>query len=427
MFQTKRLLPLLLAALMLTSCGGLKEADSTMDKISDDPAIVITELRTPTPTMPEGALVTRKPDPTPENPGPGNPVDPGNPDEYGDGAELEGYNQLLKLVDRSSVQGPGGWNRHVPGDLFDGIFETTDEGSNKFGTNQSSLDITWKMTDPVCISAYALYTANDSAEYPERNPVSWTLYGSRDGETWRAIHEVEDGGLPAENYFGKVFEFANGSSFRYYRWSLHSTGAEGMMQLSEILLYTKDQLPIAPQNDLPAFGAAETGKEATPLVGEEALDWLNAREDLTHLVDINSAVCTAGSFTGDEAVDRLFDGIYTAEEFAQAGGGKLCAPMTQAYIYWAMTEAVTPTGYVLITGNDTAEYPDRNPISWAFYGADAEGNWVLLDAVKQSNLQGEDFAPHVYTLDCEGEYLWFCVAVEQAQGSMQLCEWILCK
>ncbi len=439
MYRIKRLLPCLLAVLLLTACGTSSGgADTTTPQTNDghnDP-VQLTEVRTPTPTLPAGESVTTTPDRSDGTNGNQSGNQGAEQDEMGAGAELEGYYQLLTYIDQSSISGPGGWTRHEVDDMLDGLFETTDNGSNKYGQNLSSVDVTWKMTRSVKISAYAIYTANDTEEYPERNPKSWTLYGSTDGENWKAIHSVEDAQLPVANYTPTLFEFENNRSYQYYRWSLESTVEGGVFQLSELLLYTQEELTESGTDGeggsslpsyLPAYGAAETGVSASPLTGTQAQEWMDDHVLLTDLVDVGGIVSSLTGYQASENAEHLFDGVYTAGKFEEKGYGKMCGPAQQAYVYWEMTQAVTPTGYVLVTGNDTAEYPDRNPVSWVLYGATENGSWVALDAVKEGNMLAADFAAHVFPLENAEAYTRFCLMIERTSGVIQLCELILCQ
>lgn len=430
---SKTLVPLLLIAGMLVSCNSGKGSVTTKNTAKDEEekndSVVLTQQKTPTPVLPADQIQM----------GGGNEQRPGgnqeenNPAEQGEGAELEGYYQLLGYIDRDSVMGPEGWSRHPAIDMLDGLFETTDEGSNKYGQNLNQVNVYWSMTRSVTVNAYAIYTANDAETHPARNPKNWTLYGSDDGEEWQTIHSVQDAGLPSTNYTGTVYEFDNTEAYRYYCWSLEAVEGDGAFQLSELLLYTTEELSDPPieggvgefYGKLPAFGQVEQGKEATPLVGDEALEWMDAHHTLSDKVDVDSAFFSAKCWADNEGPDRLFDGIYTEEEFGVNNGGKLGASIDRGYVIWKMEEAVSPNGYVLVTGNDTSEYPDRNPVSWVLYGSNDGKAWEALDVVKNGNMQGLDFAPHVYTVENDDSYTWFCLAIEKANGGMQLCELIL--
>lgn len=159
--------------------------------------------------------------------------------EKGDGLELDGYRQLLDDIDRSSFQAPAGWDRHPINDLFDGIFETTDQGTNKYGTNESSFTIEWEMDDPCVLEAYTVVTASDAESYPDRNPQQWTISASRDGERWVELHSIRTD-LPAQNYTPVTFYFENSTAYSHYRWTIESTVGGGMFQASELLLYEAD-------------------------------------------------------------------------------------------------------------------------------------------------------------------------------------------
>lgn len=446
MCRIKRLLPCLLAALLLTACSSaMGETTTTANRPiewEDDSPVQLTEIRTPTPTLPAGETGVPTPE-QPDRPDRPNPDQGGNEnqdgnvqDEIGEGAELKGYHQLFSYIDQSSIKGPGGWPKHEVDDMLDGLFETTEIGSNKYGENLNSVDVTWKMTNSVTVSAYVIYTANDTDTYPERNPNSWTLYGSNDGSDWKKIHSVDDAQLPTTNYTPTLYEFRNDTAYRYYRWSMSSTvGGAGPFQLSELLLYSAKKPPKQQSHgnldmsslpdDLPELGASKMGVSASPLIGKEAGKWISEHQLLNDLLQSSSIASSIDGFAPNEQVASLFDGIYTEDEFVVGGYGKFCGPAENGYVYWEMTEAVTPTGYGLVTGNDTDEYPERNPVSWALYGATEDGEWVLLDAVKEGNLQEENFAMHVFSIDNAHAYTRFCFALENQSGTIQLSELLL--
>ena len=443
MHYTKRFLPILLASLLLVSCSTAAVVESTTKATvyhgSNDPkdTYQLTEVKTPTPTLAPGETAPPRPTPTPDPGNPDRPENPGNvQDEMGSGAPLDGYYALLDYIDQSSISYLIEWPNHEADDIFDGLFETTAIGSNKFGMNSNTVDVYWKMDRAVTISAYVMYTANDTESIPERNPKSWTLYGSTDGENYVKIHSVRDGNLPVQNYAPTVFKFNNNKSYQYYRWSLEESVGGGAFQLSELLLFSK-QNPSntnkptnnddATAKELPAIGASDSGRDATPLTNKAADNWMKSKTSLQNLVDQSSTYSTTKGYTDNEMVDKLFDGIYTQQRYMMAGGGKMCGPMQQGHIYWEMEEAVTPSGYVLVTANDTEEYPFRNPISWALYGATANGEWVLLDAVKNGNMLGENFAAHVYEIDNNKAYTRFCLVIEKCGDDFQLCEVLLYK
>jgi len=48
----------------------------------------------------------------------------------------------------------------------------------------------------ITFDSYYYVTAADSTAYPERNPISWTLYGSSDGTSWTALNSVTNATIP---------------------------------------------------------------------------------------------------------------------------------------------------------------------------------------------------------------------------------------
>lgn len=127
----------------------------------------------------------------------------------------------------------------LPYRVFDG-----DTGT-KWCTKSSGQQfyIKWKMTEPVTINGYALYTGNDTASNPGRNPVKWVLKGSNDGKNWTILDAVSNGNLPSTNYEGAAFNVKNPGRYQYYVMQFlevkaYDTAKESyLLQLSEIKLY----------------------------------------------------------------------------------------------------------------------------------------------------------------------------------------------
>lgn len=431
---------MLLLLAMLSACGQQGATPTTAQGRPDSPdengkdKVEITLNRTPTPVMDPDDIPMYVDKPNP------NPPSPDQPSESilrGDGEQLEGYTQLLQYVDRSKISGPGGWGTHPVGDMFDGCFETTDDGSNKYGHNGGgAFEVTWKMVESVTLSAYTLYTANDTESYPDRNPKEWKILGSEDGEEWVELDHVTDGDLPVANYASKTFTMKNDTAYRYYKWDVLETVGGGF-QISEMLLYTSEDIseipPVKPpigvgefEGTLPAQGLAATGKEAEPIIGEDAINWMNDHKCLNAKTDILSAYVSVSCWGDNEGPDKLFDidcsEKFSMESFAGMHNGKLgCGTPEGAYIVVQTKDAIAPDAYVFVTGNDTSTYPDRNPVQWVLYGSTDGNTWVALDQVQAGNMAGEDYTPHVYTMENTKQYNWFCLSVENV-GSLQLCD-----
>ncbi len=86
------------------------------------------------------------------------------------------------------------------------------------------------------ISGYQLVTGNDS---PERDPVSWKLYGSNNKENWTVIDSREDAEITDERNAEVDFTLSNiPESYKYFRFEFEKLKQDQTtFQLSEIILW----------------------------------------------------------------------------------------------------------------------------------------------------------------------------------------------
>ena len=101
---------------------------------------------------------------------------------------------------------------HDQGDLFDNDVNTKYCGSFTQGT---TLYIYMDAGEPVMLSGYRITTAADTQKFPDRNPSSWSLYGSNtksqepESEVWTLLdHRENDTTLGATNYTPYDFFFS---------------------------------------------------------------------------------------------------------------------------------------------------------------------------------------------------------------------------
>lgn len=178
-----------------------------------------------------------KPAVRPENPGNADDGVPRYPVDARPDPALDGYSDLSSLF-AGLISAPGGVTPAEQGiNLFDGF-----ESSKYCVRSDGSVEVIWAMDVEVTVSAYELVTANDTADYPERNPAGWELYGSPDGsgDSWVPIDSVTDPGLPAGNYLCKGYIVKNPGRYRCFRLVMMPAIAGNYIQLSELRLYTSD-------------------------------------------------------------------------------------------------------------------------------------------------------------------------------------------
>jgi hypothetical protein len=85
--------------------------------------------------------------------------------------------------------------------------------------------------------AYAIteYTITSANNLTERDPKGWTLKGSHDGITFTTL-DTRSNEVFADRFQKRLFSFANGTAYQYYRFDFTSNGSPSL-QLAEIELY----------------------------------------------------------------------------------------------------------------------------------------------------------------------------------------------
>ena len=190
------------------------------------------------------------------------------------------------------------------------------------------------------VAEYGLVTGDDTNAYPERNPVTWRLSGSNDKETWTTIDDQKNNrSLPAEGLQEYRFQpTATGAKekFRYFRFEFTRMASGTRIQLSEIYLYNTVQMPVKATF---VSGTGRGTKEGAAMVAD----------------------------------GRLFT--------------KWCIDEPAQMPYSVVLDAGQPmpiTEYRFYTGDDTHDYPDRNPANWQLSGSNDQQNWTLLDDQKSN-------------------------------------------
>lgn len=93
--------------------------------------------------------------------------------------------------------------------------------------------------NPIVLKQYALATGDDTNWYPDRNPISWNVYGSNDQKSWTLIDEQKRN-LKMQDENEQVYTFpvkSASTAYKYYKLEFKKLRAGSMIQLSEIYLY----------------------------------------------------------------------------------------------------------------------------------------------------------------------------------------------
>jgi hypothetical protein len=224
---------------------------------------------------------------------------------------------------------------------------------------------------------YGLVTGDDTNAYPERNPVTWKVSGSNDKENWTTIDDQKNNrSLPAEGlqeYRFKPTAAGAKEKFRYYRFEFFKMAGGTRIQLSEIYLYDKIQMPVKASF---VSGSGRDGKEGA---AKAADGWM---------------------FT------------------------KWCIDEPRQMPYSITLDAgeQTPINeYRFVTGDDTHDYPDRNPITWKVSGSNDKQNWTTLDEQKGNRLlRDENEQEYRFRPATSGNYRYYRFEFLKMAGGTRL-------
>jgi spore coat protein CotH len=192
----------------------------------------------------------------PENPNPGWPDRPSQPETpdrpvISQGIGNEAAKELMESHNSVAVR-PGSVSTTKEGFDFEGVDCLFDDdvntkycvsvgrGGGWWGQQQTpgEVEITFALTDAKALSGYAFFTANDTSEYPERNPNAWVLYGKgADGKFVELSKSTSDeAGMGAHDFTAYGVLIENAAAYSEYKLVITHAGT---LQLGELMLFTK--------------------------------------------------------------------------------------------------------------------------------------------------------------------------------------------
>ncbi len=146
----------------------------------------------------------------------------------------------------------------------EGITNLADKNvKTKFLTFHNSAWVQFKAVDACVLSRYSLTSANDA---PVRDPKSWTLMGSNDGEIWVTLDTQSDVSF-SQRFEEQSFMIDNNIAYAYYK--LNMTCALGnLLQLSEWKLYANTNLPVGTYYDSQKFIVQDAGNGLVRIINK---------------------------------------------------------------------------------------------------------------------------------------------------------------
>ncbi|WP_372871940.1 basic secretory protein-like protein [Shewanella sp.] len=131
--------------------------------------------------------------------------------------------------------------------------------ASKFLTFSPDALIVFKSVKPYVLNSYNLVSANDA---PPRDPKSWTLEGSSDGENWTELDSRSEQSFSGRGKRNSYSLENTPSAYQYFRFKMLHGGTDqwgsNILQLAELELMVTAEEPIV------SFNATTT----TPAIGE---------------------------------------------------------------------------------------------------------------------------------------------------------------
>ncbi|GAA1716986.1 hypothetical protein GCM10009809_11260 [Isoptericola hypogeus] len=132
-----------------------------------------------------------------------------------------------------SVEGVTASDENAPAEGAENLADG-DVGTKWFAGSPAA-HVTYELAEPAAIATYALASANDS---PDRDPRSWRLQGSADGEQWTTLDERGNQTF-TDRFETRQFTVAEPASFRFYRLDVTENSGSLATQLAEWLISTE--------------------------------------------------------------------------------------------------------------------------------------------------------------------------------------------
>lgn len=116
--------------------------------------------------------------------------------------------------------------------LFDGA-------SSKWCANASGAWFSFEASEPITLTGYAMRTGSDESEETNRNrnPKSWTIYGSNDNSSWTQIQQVTNN-TTMDGKKQKTFSFdieLDRAPYKYYKMNIDAVQSGNIVQISEFI------------------------------------------------------------------------------------------------------------------------------------------------------------------------------------------------
>ena len=268
------------------------------------------------------------------------------------------------------------------------IIKAVDNNANtKFSTPHSSFYIMWDGEESAAVNYYSLTSADDA---PEKDPKSWSLYGSNNNTNWTLL-DAQSGQTFSDRKEKKEYGIANEAKYKYYKLEVKSNNGNASTQIAELTMLKVDP-PLDP---------------LTPYSVE--VDSRNTNMPSSGTITSQYSDFPTGSDIG-KIVDNNAD-------------TKFVTGHNEFYILWSGNDGAAVNYYSLTSAFDA---PEKDPKSWIFSGSNDGETWIPLDAQSDQTFSARKEKKE-YLFDNETGYKYYRLEVQDNNGdaSTQIAEWAM--
>jgi len=241
----------------------------------------------------------------------------------------------------------------------------------KYLTFHAEAWIQFQVPNPYIVNSYSITSAND---HPERDPMSWALYGSNDGNNWTAI-DSQSNQTFSQRFQTLSFSFSNTKGYSYYRLGMVNHQQSDILQLSEWNIYGIPVSRTFDPQDITNFGG-------------------------TALAEFNDS---------DYGIQNIIDNLWGTKYF------------TNHAACWVEYKSDYPNLYILkkysITSSSNGT--DDNPKSWQLEASIDNLNWVILDTQSKQTFDSS-YAVNEYSVTDTNQYKYFRLDITSNNGGSGL-------
>ena len=151
-----------------------------------------------------------------------------------------------------------------------------DDENTKWLAFARTATITLELDEPAVITNYVMTSANDFAG---RDPETWTLRGSADGETWVDLDTRSEDF--SQRFQRKTYEIDNAEEYQHFQLAITANSGESATQLADWLLFTDESIE-PPDVEIPVQEATvnvvdrqHVANAGLPLNWTRSDKWLN--------------------------------------------------------------------------------------------------------------------------------------------------------